>query len=181
MRQFCWLCWQFNTENDRTLRSCRVSGNFRIKKRVGKKHLCRSPERVGPMSITSSQSGILSGLHGCQAARKRGRSLPERPNRSQSNSAACADIKHYCILTFHMDCNSAFSTTAAGSLKSLFVLRNNLVLSCYVFSILLQRKKWMNYMFPFGVPVDSRFILKYSPETAKLMLCGDWKNISNLN
>ena len=39
--------------------------------------------------------------------------LPERQNRCQSNSTTCADIKHYCILTFHMNCNSAFSQKPA--------------------------------------------------------------------
>lgn len=39
--------------------------------------------------------------------RKEHRLSPKRQDRCQSNSATCADIKHYCILTFHMSCNSA--------------------------------------------------------------------------
>lgn len=33
---------------------------------------------------------------------------PKSQDGCQSNSATCADIKHHCILTFHMSCNSAF-------------------------------------------------------------------------
>lgn len=47
---------------------------------------------------------------------------PKSRHKCQSNSTTCADIKHYCILTFHMCCNSAFSAnTRKGAGESLFV------------------------------------------------------------
>lgn len=63
--------------------------------------------------------------------------LPKRQDRCQSNSTTCADIKHYCILTFHMYCNSAFlwmptKKPEKGSL-SLCCLRINLLFSYFIF------------------------------------------------
>lgn len=43
-----------------------------------------------------------------QEEEERTATFPKRQNRCQSNSATCADIKHYCILTFHLYCSSAF-------------------------------------------------------------------------
>ena len=50
---------------------------------------------------------------GRRSRRRKEHWLPERQNRCQSNSTTCADIKHYCILTFHMNRNSAFSQKPA--------------------------------------------------------------------
>lgn len=56
----------------------------------------------------SLQPASSPGLSRCQEERPRTPTLPKRQDRRQSNSTTCADIKHYCILTFHMYCNSAF-------------------------------------------------------------------------
>lgn len=105
-------------------------------------HRCWSLESVWSVAITSTQPAVLFGLHHCQAARKRSRSLHEMLARCQSNSATCADIKHYCKLTFHMDCNSAFLRIATESLKKtlcLCSLGTNLAFSSYIFPFCVRR------------------------------------------
>lgn len=147
-------CWQFNNEIDAQT-SARVE--FRETSGWGGP----SGEKVCPASVTCSQSGISFGL-----VLLPGRSLPEKPNRCQSNFATCADIKHYCILTFRMDCNSAFWWAAAGNLKKALCLcavwglvQPARVTSFHSVTATKQKKK---RKFPFDFPAESDSILTFS-------------------
>lgn len=125
---------------------------------MGSTSLRRTPlplsrQIVWPVSITSvsRQPGIHFGLCNCQAASRKAWSLPEKENRCQSNSTTCADIKHYCILTFHMNCNSAFLKMSERSLKgslSLCCLRTNLTLSYYIFPFCCTRYMGRDIWYP---------------------------------
>lgn len=133
--------------------------------------------------VTSSQSGISFGLVPLP-----GWSLPEKPNRCQSNSATCADIKHYCILTFRMDCNSAFSW---GNLKKALCLcavwglvQPSHVTSFHSVTATKQKKKGsFHLIFQLNQTPSSRSHI-ISPDTAVTGLnwcCGDFNYISHLN
>lgn len=82
-------------------------------------HCCHSSGNVWFVAITSTWHAVLFGLNLLPGSLEK--SPHEKSARCQSNSTTCADIKHYCKLTFHMDCNSAFLKIATKSLKRLFV------------------------------------------------------------
>lgn len=174
-------CWQFNNEMDAQT-SARVE--FRETSGWGGS----SGEKVCPASVTSSQSGISFGLVPLP-----GRSLPEKPNRCQSNFATCADIKHYCILTFRMDCNSAFWWAAAGNLKKALCLcavwglvQPARVTSFHSVTATKKQKKKGSFhlIFQLNQTPSSRSHIIFSRDSrhwAELMLCGDFNYISHLN
>lgn len=154
-------CWQFNNEMDAQT-SARVE--FRETSGWGGP----SGEKVCPASVTSSQSGISFRLVPLP-----GRSLPEKPNRCQSNFATCADIKHYCILTFRMDCNSAFWWAAAGNLKKALCLcavwglvQPARVTSFHSVTATKQKKKEVSIWFSSWIRLHPHVLTSFSPETA---------------
>lgn len=73
------------------------------------------------LSHLSLHPASYPGLGVCQR-RDRGKeertpTFPERRDECQSNSATCADIKHYCILTFHLCSAQHFCKVPQRSLR----------------------------------------------------------------
>lgn len=105
----------------------------------------RGPES-GYCSISnlSLQPAHYAGLCYCQRRdqeeEERKPTFPKRQENCQSNSTTCADIKHYCILTFHFALQlSAFCEVPQRSPEN-----GSLSLCC-------QRINWLfsNFIFPF--------------------------------